>query len=176
MTFSCFFSLFRLVGIEQDHSGQYRVVLRPCLADADAHNNKMPIQIVRFIVSSVFIVRGRQPCANGSWPSVPPPHCCGRASGRHIVPHVIEGIVSYAQVEQVSFRLKAESLSFNAHRVLLRSAPVSIFSLPPLATASFQECEDRYQFRCRLDIEVVHALMEAMMPCGLFLMALPSFP
>ena len=28
--------LFRLVGIEQDHSGQYRVVLRPCLADADA--------------------------------------------------------------------------------------------------------------------------------------------
>ena len=36
-----------------------------------------------------------------------------------------------------SFRLKADSLSFSAHSVVLRSAPVSIFSSPPLATASF---------------------------------------
>ena len=34
---------------------------------------------VGVIIGNV-IVRGRQPCANGSWPSVPPPRCCGRAS------------------------------------------------------------------------------------------------
>ena len=71
--------LFRLVGIEQDHPGKHGVVLRPYLADTDAQQ-KDSYPNRPFHRSPNFIAQGRQPCANGTWPSVPPPRCCGRAS------------------------------------------------------------------------------------------------
>ena len=70
----------------------------------------------------------------------------------------------------LSFFWKADSLSFNAHNVLERSAPVSIFSVPPFATASFNRLKTDTN-SVAVSIYRLFMLILATMPCGLPLMA-----
>ena len=69
-----------------------------------------------------------------------------------------------------NFFWNAVSLSFSSHRVFERSAPVSIFSVPPFATASFSILNTDTN-SVAVSTYRLFILMLATMPCGLFLMA-----
>ena len=117
----------------------------------------MPIQIVRFIIHLILSCKDGSPAPTGHG------HPCRLSvvavehPGRHVVPHVIEGIVPYAQVEQV--QLPAENRKFVVQRpqglAAFRTREHILFAA--LGHCVIQEREDRYQFRCRLDIQIVHA-------------------